>query len=408
MRRLLLIFSFLILYVTTFAQSAEYSWDPEIYIQRYRQMFSTGPGTWMGIDSTTDTTANYWRVSTTNENSDYTNSNSDQVVWGDQIWPVYWNKESGGNYSLSWCIDKYDYNEYRDKHTFAGFGEAFGFNPSLPLSYLINDVYIDFRMMLVSQPITSGSSRERAMLGVDAVWNGRDHYLEFNLWRTDNYDNITTTWNEDPSPSGWPWYDDSNGVYDRRGYWSNADVVYYLGNKLNMVPGMYPSDSLPSLTTSLQSYHVNVGRAYRSTVWSDYPSSWSNISLKGVYLGVEVFGAGKINIAFDNLRTYLPYPPKVSVKQKNNQIPTNFSLSQNYPNPFNPSTEIEYSIHNKGLVTLKVYNMLGQEIATLVNQEQNSGVYTVNFDASKLASGVYFYRIQSGEFVLTKKMMFLK
>ncbi|MHB8578234.1 MAG: T9SS type A sorting domain-containing protein [Ignavibacteriaceae bacterium] len=97
-----------------------------------------------------------------------------------------------------------------------------------------------------------------------------------------------------------------------------------------------------------------------------------------------------------------------SVKQENNQTPTNFSLSQNYPNPFNPSTEIKYSIPKSGIVTLKVYNLLGQEVATLVNQEQQSGNYLVNFNADKLASGVYMYRIQSGDFSLTKKMMLLK
>ena len=102
---------------------------------------------------------------------------------------------------------------------------------------------------------------------------------------------------------------------------------------------------------------------------------------------------------------------KYSINNKeltNNQTPTSFTLSQNYPNPFNPSTEIQYSIPKSGLVTLKVYNMLGQEIVTLVSQKQQAGSYTVNFDASKLASGVYLYRIQAGDFSLTKKMTLLK
>ena len=96
-----------------------------------------------------------------------------------------------------------------------------------------------------------------------------------------------------------------------------------------------------------------------------------------------------------------------SVKQEN-QTPTNFALSQNYPNPFNPTTKIKYSIPQNGIVTLKVYNLLGQEVAILVNQEKKSGNYTVNFDASKLASGVYIYRIQAGDFSSTKKMTLLK
>ena len=85
-----------------------------------------------------------------------------------------------------------------------------------------------------------------------------------------------------------------------------------------------------------------------------------------------------------------------------------FSLSQNYPNPFNPTTMIEYSIPQNSFVTLKVYNVLGQEVASLVNQEQKASNYAVNFDASRLASGMYFYKIQAGSYSLTKKMLLLK
>ena len=97
-----------------------------------------------------------------------------------------------------------------------------------------------------------------------------------------------------------------------------------------------------------------------------------------------------------------------SVRQSDNQTPKSFSLLQNYPNPFNPNTEIKYSIPQNCNVTLKVYNLLGQQLATLVNLEQKSGNYTVNFYASNLASGVYIYRIQAGKFSLSRKMTFLK
>jgi hypothetical protein len=97
-----------------------------------------------------------------------------------------------------------------------------------------------------------------------------------------------------------------------------------------------------------------------------------------------------------------------AVSQKTNSMPTQFALSQNYPNPFNPTTMIEYSIPQNSFVTLKVYNVLGQEVASLVNQERQSGSYVVNFDASRLSSGMYFYKIQAGSFTLTKKMLLLK
>ncbi len=90
------------------------------------------------------------------------------------------------------------------------------------------------------------------------------------------------------------------------------------------------------------------------------------------------------------------------------KVPTSFALSQNYPNPFNPSTQINYSIPKNSLVTLKIYNVLGQEVATIFSGQQKAGNYIVTFDASKYASGVYFYRIQAGTFSSTKKMILMK
>ncbi len=92
----------------------------------------------------------------------------------------------------------------------------------------------------------------------------------------------------------------------------------------------------------------------------------------------------------------------------NNEIPSGFSLSQNYPNPFNPVTNIKFSIPKAGLVTLKVYDITGKEVAQLVNQNMNAGVYTFDFDASSLSSGAYFYRISTDGFTDVKKMMLVK
>lgn len=89
-------------------------------------------------------------------------------------------------------------------------------------------------------------------------------------------------------------------------------------------------------------------------------------------------------------------------------LPTEFVLNQNYPNPFNPTTKINFSILKASNVQLSVYNMLGQKVATLVNSFMNSGSYAYEFDASKLASGVYLYRLEAGNFKQEKKMMLLK
>ena len=89
-------------------------------------------------------------------------------------------------------------------------------------------------------------------------------------------------------------------------------------------------------------------------------------------------------------------------------VAATFSLAQNYPNPFNPSTRVEYSIPTGSLVTIKVFDILGREVATLVNEQKAAGSYTATFDASNLANGTYIYKIQAGNFTDTKKMTLLK
>jgi len=91
-----------------------------------------------------------------------------------------------------------------------------------------------------------------------------------------------------------------------------------------------------------------------------------------------------------------------------NNLPIHYSLNQNYPNPFNPATTISYSIPKAGNVSLKIFNVLGQEVRSLINEYQNAGIYKVSFDASSLTSGVYFYSLSADNFLQVKKMMLVK
>jgi len=94
--------------------------------------------------------------------------------------------------------------------------------------------------------------------------------------------------------------------------------------------------------------------------------------------------------------------------QSTPELPNGYTLAQNYPNPFNPSTQISYGIPNSEFITLKIYDVLGKEVATLVDGAQSAGSYTVSFDASKLSSGIYFYTLKAGNFIETKKMILMK
>ena len=98
----------------------------------------------------------------------------------------------------------------------------------------------------------------------------------------------------------------------------------------------------------------------------------------------------------------------VDVRKEGNEIPTVFALAQNYPNPFNPETYIRFSVPQESFVTVKVFNTLGEEVMTLVNEAKTAGTYNVSFNAKNLTSGIYFYSIKANDFTSTKKMILMK
>jgi hypothetical protein len=98
----------------------------------------------------------------------------------------------------------------------------------------------------------------------------------------------------------------------------------------------------------------------------------------------------------------------VGLSHNQNGIPKVFALMQNYPNPFNPTTTIQYALPKSSNVEIKVYDLVGREVTTLINEFKQAGNYSVEFNANNFASGVYFYRIKAGDFTDTKKMLLVK
>jgi hypothetical protein len=115
-------------------------------------------------------------------------------------------------------------------------------------------------------------------------------------------------------------------------------------------------------------------------------------SLSEIYAEGDIMGKTSIN----------------EVSYKGSLAIESYELAQNYPNPFNPSTIINYQIPENGMVTLKIYDILGKEVKTLVNEQKTAGRYEVNFNASDLASGVYIYKLQVNDFVSSRKMLMIK
>ena len=168
-------------------------------------------------------------------------------------------------------------------------------------------------------------------------------------------------------------------------------IVYATDENLNIAGftttdenGSYTINNLPPGTYSVLSDKFNYNSSTANNISVDYSTTLS----QDVSLTLTALNPTTVN--------------------ESNVRATNYKLSQNYPNPFNPSTIINYQIPAAGWVTLKVYNVIGQEVTTLVNIFQPAGSYNVRFDASKYESGIYFYTLYAGNTVLTKKMVLIK
>lgn len=210
---------------------------------------------------------------------------------------------------------------------------------------------------------------------------------------------------------------------------------------LQLVPGWIPQEGFARTYVSGQS---GVG-VYRLTFWSKSIHSWQGsvtigqwtqmgwVQSKMIYcdsatwtqysltdtlslqagdtIGVHL-SAGRAELAGGQVLFDLIDLEKIAsvtkVDSKYNQFAAHFALNQNYPNPFNPSTSISFSLSSKSFASLKVYDLIGREVATIVSEELPAGSYSKRWNAAALPSGVYFYRLQAGEFVQVKKLLLLK
>ena len=199
-------------------------------------------------------------------------------------------------------------------------------------------------------------------------------------------------------------YDIQNGSWSFVGYLSSgisAHATTVSGNKIWLVGDYTNFQSLGVFdTASLIFYPLTnnmIGRRHAGTITFDN--------------NLYIFGGNQDSLSTSALNS-LQYADisnfTVSVPNINDKYPARFKVFQNYPNPFNPTTKIKYEIPKTSFVIIKVYNVLGKQVAALVNEEKSAGNYEINFDASELASGIYFYCINAGSFTDTKKMILLR
>ncbi len=271
---------------------------------------------------------------------------------------------------------------------------------------------------LISPPDTTTS---RAMISVDSTDNNAQRQINISNnvygWTTDDYTWITSksdialfhfiNASTDTLLAKYPNMVDTANIEAHltfSGAPNDSIILAYAQQRYN---SNYSNTGLPDIGAQM------LPQTDDTTTWGTAPANNYN---------EYTFDYGTAAAAYTHSEGGYPvgdlnwYPDKLkeweggatAIRQENNQMPSSFYLSQNYPNPFNPTTVINYSIAKAGLVTLKVYNILGQEVATLVNREQATGTYKVSFDASNMASGVYVYRLTSSNFSLTKKMTLIK
>ncbi len=200
------------------------------------------------------------------------------------------------------------------------------------------------------------------------------------------------------------WFDAQHNTWSTAG----VDLIYYSDSLQGGAPTNI-SDRMYFTSASVST----PGTFSTPVQFSEHPPGWSARGY--IPFLVEYYDAGgdagAVWIGQDgaNKRLYFDrLAAPVGISSNGNEIPEKFSLSQNYPNPFNPVTKIDFALPKNGLVTMKVFDVLGREVATLVNKVINAGSYTVDFDASRLSSGVYFYRITTDEFTDIKKLILVK
>ena len=196
--------------------------------------------------------------------------------------------------------------------------------------------------------------------------------------------------------------------FDAKHYNVGVDLVYY-SDTLQSGPATSQTDKLfyaYAHYSTPESFSAPNAISQKPPMWSDrgYIPTLVEYYNTGNDVGVVWVGQDGANrrVYFDR------YAAVTRIPNNQNIIPEDYSLGQNYPNPFNPQTKIDFAIPKNGIVSIKLYDITGKEIATILNREMSKGSYTVDFNASSISTGVYFYKLVSGNFTATKKMMVIK
>jgi photosystem II stability/assembly factor-like uncharacterized protein len=303
----------------------------------------------------------------------------DAILMGNAVAGFMVGNPVGGRWSLWGTINggvTWDSANFRlpQVNTETGYNNSFYYQPNIGVWFGTSNtrVYTSTNLIIWNTEVTTGQVNSSAIWFTSAT-NGMTGGTATLLTT-----NAGITWS--PTATALPGSGNVTGITGLSSNWwvvRQASIIYYTAND--------------------------------GAVWSpQYTAPAGNYNhISGSRVGAPVFYAVRSNGGISKATGF------VGINPVSNVIPKEFSLKQNYPNPFNPSTKIKFSVSslNKGmhpLVQLRVYDVLGNEVAVIVNEQLLPGTYEVNFDASNLSTGVYYYKLTAGEFVQTKKMILVK
>lgn len=323
-----------------------------------------------------------------------------------------------------------------------------GMGGTLGLGMIDGDIYIKNNLFLDAfiMGADTASHRQNDFLengeiyGDESAWPGKarhaaiyhtlndslraDYTVENNLWLTSPelqaaYDNIATNgWNPGQLGSNSPimslYIEENNKAADPSKAFMTEDItlanvtapwsdIAEFFNKPQAIDGGYGNSRGGDNQDLYPGYDKRLITYYRDEL--DVSYSTSAAAYTG---GTDGFPIGNLNAFPDKKAAWEAAGGLTDIETLSEAIPADYTLEQNYPNPFNPTTTIRFSLPEAGNVSLSIYNVLGQEVARVVDQELKAGSYNYNFDASSLASGIYVYQLSTQNFVTSKKMLLLK
>jgi hypothetical protein len=205
------------------------------------------------------------------------------------------------------------------------------------------------------------------------------------------------------------------GIVCESGAWDPITGNLWLSTGSHFTGGGLPTGQFAGRQQRWLSFDPTTWAVEDSIEWNMWEAGNENERPRGIAFSNDgsaaycvVFGTGTITTTGAALPPMQKFSRPVDVKPDPNVVVSDYTLAQNYPNPFNPTTDIKFTVAKEGFVTLKVYDILGKEVAVLVNEHMQSGGYTADFNASELASGTYIYTLSVNGVSISKKMMLLK